>query len=288
MKTNNEEIINEEQINHCSHLNCLNCGDKLIKEKSDNLCATCLLNFEFDADDLNFEKTNEQLQDILDQFTSDVRAAFEKDPAARSIVEVLTSYPGIKAILLHRIAHFLHNVGLPFVPRYLSDMSRQMTGIEIHPGAKIGKNFFIDHGSGVVIGETSEIGDNCTLYQNVSLGGTSLKREKRHPTLGNNVVVGAGAKLLGPITIGNNVKIGSNSVVIKDIPDNSVVVGIPGKIINREFEKIPLIDLDHSNLPDPIVDIIKKLEDRINKLELEKEDDIQSLDEESFYFGEGI
>jgi len=288
MKTNNEGITDDEHFQRCSHLNCLNCGDKLIKENSENLCATCLLNFEFDIDDLNFESTNEQLTNILDQFTSDVRAAFEKDPAAKSIVEVLTSYPGIKAVLLHRIAHFLHNVGLPFVPRFLSDISRQITGIEIHPGAKIGKNFFIDHGSGVVIGETSEIGDNCTLYQNVSLGGTSLAREKRHPTLGNNVVVGAGAKILGPIKIGNNVKVGSNSVVIKDIPDNSVVVGIPGKIINREFEKIPLIDLDHSNLPDPIIDIIKKLEDRINKLELEKEHDIRSLDEESFYFGEGI
>ncbi len=288
MNSNNKEITNKDSIRGCTHLNCLNCGKEIIKEGFENICANCLLDFEFDIAQLNFEKTNEQLKNILVQFTSDVRAAFEKDPAATSIVEVLTSYPGIKAVLLHRIAYFLHEVGLPFVPRFLSDISRQITGIEIHPGAKIGKNFFIDHGSGVVIGETSEIGDNCTIYQNVSLGGTSLTREKRHPTLGNNVVVGAGAKILGPIVIGNNVKIGSNSVVIKDIPDNSVVVGIPGKIVNREIDKIPRIDLEHSNLPDPIIEIIQKLEERINRIEKEKEEENRTLNEEIFYFGEGI
>ncbi|MHA1785866.1 MAG: serine O-acetyltransferase [Candidatus Helarchaeota archaeon] len=272
----------------CNKLNCLNCGNILIKENHGKLCAKCLLNFQFNTKELNYKEINEQLDNILEQFTSDVRAAFEKDPAANSIVEVLTSYPGIKAVLLHRIAHFFYKVGLPFVPRFLSDISRQITGIEIHPGAKIGNNFFIDHGSGVVIGETAEIGENCTLYQNVSLGGTSLKREKRHPTLGKNVVVGAGAKILGPIKIGNNVKIGSNSVVIRDIPDNSVVVGIPGRIISREGEKIPRIDLDHSDLPDPIINIIEKLELRINRLEKEKEDEYKELNEEIYYFGEGI
>jgi serine O-acetyltransferase len=165
------------------------------------------------------------------------------------------------------VAHFFWEIGLPFVPRFLSHISRQITGIEIHPGAKIGKDFFIDHGSGTVIGETAEVGDNVTIYQNVSLGGTSLKQEKRHPTVGNNVVIGAGAKLLGPIVIGDNVKIGSNSVVTKDVPPNSVVVGVPGKIVSRNGKRIPEIDLDHGDLPDPITDIIKKLIDRVDELE---------------------
>ncbi|MHA1783441.1 MAG: serine O-acetyltransferase, partial [Promethearchaeota archaeon] len=161
------------------------------------------------------------LQQILDFFVSDVSAAFNKDPAARSLLEVLTSYPGIKAVLLYRIAHFFWEIGMPFVPRYLSEIAREISGIEIHPGAKIGKDFFIDHGGGVVIGETSEIGDNVTLYQGVVLGGTTNDPVKRHPTVGNNVVIGTGAKLLGPIKIGDNVKIGANSVVIKDVPSNS-------------------------------------------------------------------
>ncbi|HMF34436.1 MAG TPA: serine O-acetyltransferase, partial [Candidatus Lokiarchaeia archaeon] len=149
----------------------------------------------------------------MDFFRSDVRAAFEKDPAAYSIAEVLTSYPGIKATLIYRVAHFLWIVGIPFVPRYLSEIARELTSIDIHPGATIGKEFFIDHGIGVVIGETAEIGDNVTIYQGVTLGGVSTERGKRHPTVGNNVVIGSGAKVLGPITIGDNVRIGSNSVV---------------------------------------------------------------------------
>ncbi|MFX1395153.1 MAG: serine O-acetyltransferase EpsC, partial [Promethearchaeota archaeon] len=142
---------------------------------------------------------------MLDFFVSDVSAAFNKDPAARTLLEVLTSYPGIKAILIHRIAHFFWKIGMPFAPRYLSEIAREITGIEIHPGAQIGKDFFIDHGGGVVIGETAEIGDNVTIYQGVVLGGTTTDRVKRHPTLGNNIVVGAGAKILGPIKIGDNV-----------------------------------------------------------------------------------
>jgi len=164
-------------------------------------------------------------------------------------------------------AHFFYEVGLPFVPRYLSDVSRQITGIDIHPGAEIGSNFFIDHGSGTVIGETTKIGDNCTIYQNVTLGGTSLERKKRHPTVGNNVVIGAGAKVLGPIRIGNNVKVGANSVVVNDIPDDCVVVGVPGRIISRNGKKIPEIDLEHGELPDPIIEYIHDLEDRVSKLE---------------------
>ncbi|MFB0563482.1 MAG: serine O-acetyltransferase [Candidatus Lokiarchaeia archaeon] len=208
---------------------------------------------------------------MLDSFGSDIRAAFTKDPAARSLVEVLTAYPGIQAVLLHRVAHFFYEIGLPFVPRYLSHMARQITGIEIHPGAKIGNNFFIDHGYGTVIGETAEIGDNVTIYQDVTLGGTSLSPGKRHPTLGNNVVIGAGAKLLGPIKIGDNVKIGANSVVTIDVPPNSVVVGVPGRIVARDGKKIPHIDLDHGDLPDPIIDIIKSMQLKIEELEQELE-----------------
>ncbi len=267
---------------------CLGCGVQLGEKDQENLCAKCLLNLEFDIEEIDFAKIRDHLLKILDHFSSDVRSAFEKDPAARSIVEVLTSYPGIKAIILHRVAHFFYEIGLPFVPRYISDISRQMTGIDIHPGAEIGSNFFIDHGTGVVIGETAEIGDNCTLYQNVTLGGTSLKREKRHPTLGNNVVVGAGAKILGPVKIGNNVKVGANSVVTKDIPDNSVVVGVPGRVISRNGKVIPRIDLDHADLPDPIINLIKKLEERIIDLEEKTEISLEEFGKEFFTQGEGI
>ncbi|MFX0135207.1 MAG: serine O-acetyltransferase [Candidatus Hodarchaeota archaeon] len=277
-------MINKDEFK----IHCLNCGNLLGKKETENLCSKCLLNLKFETEEIDFGHMEDHLIQILDQFSSDVRSAFEKDPAARSLVEVLTSYPGIKAILLHRVAHFFYEIGLPFVPRFISDVSRQITGIDIHPGAEIGNNFFIDHGSGTVIGETTEIGDNCTLYQNVTLGGTSLKREKRHPTLGNNVVVGAGAKILGPVKIGNNVKVGANSVVTKNIPDNSVVVGVPGRIISRAGKIIPRIDLDHADLPDPVVNLIKKLEERIMNLERKSEEDIGELGEEFFYYGEGI
>ncbi|MFX1450961.1 MAG: serine O-acetyltransferase EpsC [Promethearchaeota archaeon] len=277
-------MINKDEFK----IHCLNCGNALGEKDSENLCAKCLLNLEFESDRINFDDMKERLIKILEQFSSDVRAAFEKDPAARSLVEVLTSYPGIKAILLHRVAHFFYKMGLPFVPRFISDIALQITGIDIHPGAQIGSDFFIDHGSGTVIGETSEIGDNCTLYQNVTLGGTSLKREKRHPTLGNNVVVGAGAKILGPVKIGDNVRIGANSVVTRDIPDNSVVVGVPGRIISRNGKVIPRIDLDHADLPDPIINLMKKLEERIISLEQKKEEDFEELSEEFFSNGEGI
>lgn len=253
-------------------VDCLNCGHALSDKETESLCAKCLLNINFNIDQVDYNQVKGHLNEILDRFSSDVRAAFQKDPAARSLVEVLTSYPGTKAVLLHRIAHFFFEIGLPFVPRYLSDISRQITGIEIHPGAQIGSDFFIDHGSGTVIGETSEIGNNVTIYQNVTLGGTSLERKKRHPTLGDNVVLGAGAKVLGPVKIGNNVRVGSNSVVTKDIPDNSVVVGVPGRIIAREGEKIPYIDLEHGKLPDPVTDLIKKLEARIEELERKLEE----------------
>lgn len=273
-------------------LACLGCGDKLSAKEKSEFCAKCLLNLEFGIKETDFEKIKEHLESILDSFGSDVRTAFQKDPAARSLVEVLTSYPGTQAILLHRVAHFFWEIGLPFVPRYLSHIARQITGIEIHPGAEIGKDFFIDHGSGTVIGETAEIGDNVTIYQNVTLGGTSLDQVKRHPTVGNNVVIGTGAKVLGPVKIGDNVRIGANSVVTKDVPDNSVVVGVPGRIVARNGKKIPKIDLEHGDLPDPVAEVIKKLRDRLLELEdemIELKGEKKRKDfKELMFFGEGI
>ncbi|MFX1488371.1 MAG: serine O-acetyltransferase [Promethearchaeota archaeon] len=238
------------------------------KEKEHyNYCAECILDLKFKSKEIDQEELDRSLQKILDFFVSDVTAAFKKDPAAHTLMEVLTSYPGIKAVLIHRIAHFFWNIGMPFIPRYLSEIARQLTGIEIHPGAEIGSDFFIDHGGGVVIGETSEIGNNVTIYQGVVLGGVSIEPVKRHPTLGNDIVVGAGAKLLGPIKIGDNVRIGANSVVVNDVPPNSVVVGVPGKIISRKGEKIEKIDLRHGNLPDPLAITLSTLNARIEYLE---------------------
>jgi len=248
-------------------LKCMASGENSEKGLLSDRCMDCVLGLNFQAEDIDPNVLNKNLQGILDFFISDVNAALEKDPAAKSLVEVLTSYPGIKAVLLYRVAHFFWELNLPFIPRYLSDVARNETGIEIHPGAVIGSEFFIDHGSGVVIGETAEIGDNVTIYAEVVLGGTSDEAIKRHPTIGNNVVIGTGAKLLGPINIGNNVKIGANSVVIDDIPDNSVIVGVPGKVISREGERIPRIDLEHGNLPDPLSLALKTLDKRLAEVE---------------------
>jgi serine O-acetyltransferase len=252
-------------------LRCLSCGKNLgeKEKKMYNYCAECILNLDFNVKDLDRKVIDQNLQRILDFFVSDVSSAFNKDPAAHNLLEVLTSYPGIKAVLLYRIAHFFWIIGMPFVPRYLSEIAREQTNIEIHPGAKIGNEFFIDHGGGVVIGETAEIGDNVTLYQGVVLGGTATNPVKRHPTLGNNIVVGSGAKLLGPIRIGDNVKIGANSVVVKDVPSNSVVVGVPGNIVSREGKKIRKIDLSHGDLPDPLSITLSKINNRL--LNVEKE-----------------
>ena len=252
---------------------CQSCGRK--KSKGNNnkenpiYCTECILDLNFHTTDLDQREIDKHLQKILDFFVSDVSSVFNKDPAAHTLLEVLTSYPGIKAVLLYRIAHFFWKLGMPFVPRYISNMARDLTGIEIHPGAEIGSEFFIDHGAGVVIGETSVIGNNVTIYAGVVLGGVSTERVKRHPTLGNDVVVGTGAKLLGAISIGNNVRVGSNSVVVNDVPSNSVVVGVPGRIVSREGEKIKKIDLRHGDLPDPLAITVSSLNQRI--LELEKQ-----------------
>ncbi|SMP16818.1 serine O-acetyltransferase [Desulfurobacterium pacificum] len=206
---------------------------------------------------------------MFNRIKEDIRTVFERDPAARSLIEVLLCYPGLHAIWFHRVAHWFWNKNLKLIARLISHLSRWITGIEIHPGAKIGKRFFIDHGMGVVIGETTEIGDDVTLYHQVTLGGTSTKKGKRHPTIGNNVVIGAGAKVLGPITIGDNCKIGANSVVIKDVPPNSTVVGIPGKVVRREGVKPTKVDLEHGRLPDPVMESLKQMLDIIHDLELE-------------------
>ena len=205
-------------------------------------------------------------------FREDIQTVFTKDPAARSVAEVFLCYPGLHALWFHRLAHFLWQHKLKLLARTLSHINRFLTGIEIHPGAKIGRRFFIDHGAGVVIGETSEIGDNVLLYQGVVLGGTTLEKKKRHPTLGNNVEMGSGAIALGPITIGDGARIGSGSVVIKSVPPGATVVGIPGKTV--EDRRKPLMDLEHGKLPDPVAEAIKlvleeqdKLEERLKRLE---------------------
>lgn len=210
---------------------------------------------------------------ILSDIKSDFRAVFERDPAARNSLEVIFVSPGFQAIVLHRISHFLWKKNIKFPARLLSHISRFFTGIEIHPAARIGNSFFIDHGMGVVIGETSEIGENVTIYHGVTLGGTDFTRRKRHPTVKDNVTIGAGAKILGPLTIGQNSKIGANSAVIKDVPPDSTVVGIPGNIVSGD--EFPIYSgLEHNMLPDPVEPLLERiieLETRIKLLEEELE-----------------
>jgi serine O-acetyltransferase len=199
----------------------------------------------------------------------DIQSIFERDPAARSTLEVLFCYPGLHAIWGHRLSHWLWQRDFKLLARFVSQVFRSLTGIEIHPGATIGKRFFIDHGMGVVIGETAEVGENVTLYHGVTLGGTSLNKGKRHPTLGDNVVVGAGAKILGAIEIGASSRIGANAVVVKPTPPNAVVVGVPGQIVMRSKPRLPsaLPDLEHGKLPDTIGDTLAVLMEHIKALE---------------------
>ncbi len=199
----------------------------------------------------------------------EIQAALERDPAARSGWEVLLLYPSVLAIALHRVAHPLHRAGLKFPARLLSQTARGLTGIEIHPGARIGKGLFIDHGMGVVIGETAEIGDNVTLFQGVTLGGTGKEKGKRHPTISDNVVIGAGAKVLGRFTVGQNVQIGANAVVVREVPANAVVVGVPGRVVRQEGRPFPGINLDHTHLPDPLAQALEKLQHEIDHIESE-------------------
>ncbi len=209
---------------------------------------------------------------MLKTLREDIQTVFIKDPAARSRLEVIFCYPGLHALWFHRLAHFLWWHRLRFLARFLSHISRFLTGIEIHPRAKIGRRFFIDHGAGVVIGETAEIGDDVLIYQGVVLGGTTLKKEKRHPTIGNNVVIGTGATALGAITIGDGARIGSGSVVVRSVPPGATVVGIPGRVVEDRYRSVT--DLEHGRLPDPVAEAIKlvlreqeRLEERLKSLE---------------------
>ena len=203
---------------------------------------------------------------MLAHIKQDLQAVFDRDPAATSKLEVIITYAGFHALLAYRISHRLKSMGVPFFPRAISQLARWLPGVQIHPSAKIGTGFFIDHGMGVVIGETAEIGDYVTLFQGVTLGGTGKERGKRHPTLGNHVVVGAGAKILGGITIGDNVKIGANSVVLKNVAANSTVIGVPGRVIKSQGERLPDATMDQVDLPDPISDRFIALEQELIEL----------------------
>ena len=216
---------------------------------------------------------------MFSRIKEDIQCVFERDPAARSTFEVMTTYPGVWAIIFHRLAHGLSTQGLKWMARVLSNVGRWFTGIEIHPGAVIGRRFFIDHGMGVVIGETAVIGDDCTLYHGVTLGGTSWEKGKRHPTLGNNVVVGAGAKVLGPFRIGDNARIGSNAVVVKEVPEGATVVGIPGHVVNRQRPEISATQREFAekigfdaygtrkNMPDPVASAFHSLLEHIQLMD---------------------
>jgi serine O-acetyltransferase len=209
------------------------------------------------------------LRRVLKEVSADVASARERDPAARGIgtLEILTGWAGVQALLAHRVAHALWDAEVPLVPRTIAYTTRSITGIEIHPAARIGSDFFIDHGSGVVIGETAEIGDRVTLYQGVTLGGTGFARGKRHPTLDDDVTVGSGAKLLGPVTVGRNAKVGANTVVIEDVPPQTTVVGNPGHPVRVEGRAVEGPDTDWIHLPDPIAEAMKELSERIADLE---------------------
>ncbi|MGB1109604.1 MAG: serine O-acetyltransferase [Gammaproteobacteria bacterium] len=216
------------------------------------------------------DEADEREPGFWGQLREDMACVFQRDPAARNWIEVFTTYPGVHAILTYRVANRLWRWGMKYPARLLSFVARMFTHIEIHPGATIGRRFFIDHGAGVVIGETAEIGHDVTLYHGVTLGGTSWRKGKRHPTLGNHVVVGAGAKVLGPITVNDGAKVGANSVVVRDVPASRTVVGIPGKVVRTpdESRANPYgVDLDHHLIPDPVSEAVRCLLDRIRELE---------------------
>lgn len=209
---------------------------------------------------------------LFKHLREDVNAVLERDPAARSAAEVLLLYPGINAVMWHRISHFLYKHNRKFLARWISQVVRFFTGIEIHPGAVIGRRFFIDHGMGVVIGETAVIGDDCTIYQGVTLGGTGKETGKRHPTLGNNVIVGSGAKVLGPFCVGDNSKIAAGAVVLSEVPPNSTCVGVPARIVKREGVKVSCADMDQVKIPDPVSSQICTLSVHISTLEKQIEE----------------
>ena len=216
-------------------------------------------------------KLSAELRAAIEEIRIDIDAVRARDPAAKSDVEVLLLYSGVHALLAYRVSHRLYLSGHYFPARLVSQLARFFTGVEIHPGATIGKGLVIDHGAGVVIGETAEIGDNCTLYQGVTLGGTGKDLGKRHPTLGDGVLVGAGAKVLGPFTVSNGSKVAANAVVLKEIPENSTAVGIPARVVRRDGARVetPAADLDHVHIPDPVKDEITRLEQRLADMQKE-------------------
>ena len=208
---------------------------------------------------------------IFQEWKADVLCVFERDPAARNVFEVITTYPGVHAMIFYRLNHRLWNMGVKYIARWLSGFARWWTGIEIHPGAKIGKHFFIDHGMGIVIGETTEVGDECTIYQGVTLGGTSWSEGKRHPTLHNGVIVGAGAKILGPIEIGENARVGSNAVVVKPVPDNVTVIGVPGRLVSAKKDLVKQSGFEAYGIsmdtPDPQAEAFSAMVDHLKLID---------------------
>lgn len=204
---------------------------------------------------------------MFEGIMQDVRAVKERDPAARNSLEVLLLYSGVHAVMLHRPAHWLYNRKMFFTARYISQLARFLTGVEIHPGAKLGRGILIDHGSGVVIGETAEVGDNCTIYQGATLGGTGKEKGKRHPTIGNNVLVGSGAKILGPVVVGDNCKIASNAVLLTNLEENSTAVGVPARSVRVSGQRIDNKKLDHGCIPDPVTQDLRKAIEKIHALE---------------------
>lgn len=204
---------------------------------------------------------------MLRTIRRDIQAVFERDPAARHLLEVLLCYPGLHAVVMHRFAHVLWRWRLRWLARFLAHITRFLTGVEIHPAAKIGPGFFIDHGMGVVIGETTEIGENVTMYQGAVLGGSGKEKGKRHPTVGDNVVIAAGAKVLGSFTVGENARIGAGAVVLQEVPPNSTVVGVPGRVVRENGKRVDVINLDHADLPDPLERTLRAMASRIEDLE---------------------
>lgn len=245
------EMTSEVMVNKCTMI------DKGGKE-----CDGCTQN----AKNVTIEFMD-SLPEITEVLNTDIQAAYEGDPAALSKEEILLSYPAFEAISIFRLAHKLFTLKVPLLPRIMTEYAHSMTGIDIHPGATVGNYFFIDHGTGVVIGETAEIGDECTLYQGVTLGGTGKDKGKRHPTLGNNVMVGCGAKVLGPFRVGDNVKIAANAVVLEPIEDNSTAVGVPARVVTKGGVKVPLHDLDQVHIPDPVSQEMCKLLVKLEALE---------------------
>ena len=226
----------------------------------------------------NIRRRREEKQKWLEDVADTIVAVKQRDPAARGTAEILLLYSGVHAMMAYRIANRLHHKGHFFSARAVSQLARHFTGIEIHPGATIGKGLFIDHGMGVVIGETAEIGDNCTIYQGVTLGGTGKDVGKRHPTLGNNVMIGAGAKVLGPVTVGSNSKIAANAVVLREVPENSTAVGIPAKVVRRDGVRVQA-DLDQIHIPDPVAQELSRICEELKALEGKTEQEQQAKED---------